>query len=153
MVLKESDGQEKRTDEDTKRKGTNDNWIKAGVEFFNSEPQISVVAAEPWADWSLRPVENTASRSVTVEMRREGEGAAKSLWIYYIIPGNPDGADGARGEKRIPIRKITRAAAAKEGTNVEVFAYAARPADGSKTDDKALDVLIEGWEVKNEEKA
>lgn len=72
--------------------GTN-KWVKTGIEFVHGQANVSTVAADRWADWSLLPLANEEGSSVTVEMAKEKDG---SLWVYVI-----------EGVKRKPIREVT----------------------------------------------
>lgn len=46
-------------------------WIKTGVEFFDGKPNVSTVACDRWADWSLAPLPEASSGKVTVELTRD----------------------------------------------------------------------------------
>lgn len=90
-------------------------WVKTGIEFVNGHANVSTVAADRWADWSLLPLANKGGNSVTVEMVREDDG---SLWIYVI-----------EGVERKLIREVTWVFedAGRNDRECWVGAYAAKP--------------------------
>lgn len=93
-------------------------WVKTGIEFVHGRANVSTVAADRWADWSLLPLANEGGHSVTVEMVREKDG---SLWIYVI-----------EGVERKPIREVTWVFEEAEHNGPKdrecwVGAYAAKP--------------------------
>lgn len=75
--------------------GTKQRWVKAGVEMLDGKTYMSVVAADRWADWSLRP---HGTRSLTLEFERKiKDGKPQSaLWIYIV-----------EGVERTPVREVT----------------------------------------------
>ena len=99
-------------------------WIKAGLESFNSIPQISFVGCDRWADWSLHPLHAPdPHKKVTVELRREGF----ALWAYELV------LDGEGQEvERWPFRECTWPWHNEQQKTVQVAAMTARPADGEK---------------------
>ncbi|EER38436.1 conserved hypothetical protein [Histoplasma capsulatum H143] len=92
-------------------------WVKAGIEFVDDKPYVSVVAKDQWADWSLFPLTpgEGPGASARIEMAREKD---TSLWIYLV-----------EGGERRRIRQITWAFADEERV-AECWAgvYAAKPA-------------------------
>jgi uncharacterized protein len=64
-------------------------WVKAGIEFVHNTPQISVVACDRWADWSLSPLPHAAGGSLTLEFAREvkKEGKLGAALIVYALEG------------------------------------------------------------------
>ncbi|KAL8896818.1 MAG: hypothetical protein Q9207_007522 [Kuettlingeria erythrocarpa] len=118
-------------------------WIKTGVEFFDGKPNISTVACDRWADWSLAPLPDDASEKVTVEVTREVQDGEKTstLWVHYINPST--------GEKR-PLREVAwvfEEEKMKTDLECEIGVYAAKPiADESKPENE-LDVTFEGLSV------
>lgn len=114
-------------------------WLKAGVEFVQGSPRVSVVAAPEWADWSLHG-SGADGGHVTLEAVREDVDAAKgtgsSLFVYVVT-------DGKRAET--PIREVTWAFA-EEG-EVQVGVYAARPTTEGEGDQEALEVTLEDIRV------
>jgi len=100
LVVKKSDGSRQ--------------WIKTGIEWYDETANISTVAADRWADWSLLPLPS-GGQAATVEMER---AADDSLWIYLI-----------EGVKRTPIREVTWVFE-NEDAECWIGAYAARPAEG-----------------------
>lgn len=102
------------------------------------------MATDAWSDWSLVPVTEISGQSgrstphpVTIQVRREQDGLGRSLWIYQLLfdaDGNEVG--------RVPLRECNWVFADEDGVEVEIAAYAARPAEGSGPDD-ALQVQFE----------
>lgn len=93
-------------------------WVKTGIEFVHGRPNISTVAADRWADWSLVPLANEGGNSVTVEMGREVDG---SLWVFVV-----------EGVERRAVREVTWVfedvgGEGREDRECWVGAYAARP--------------------------
>ena len=80
-------------------------WIKTGVELYEGSPQLSTVATDRWADWSIGPLDPApgSSDGVTVEIVREGNENGKSAWVYRRLPATGGGDDGT---KRVPLREI-----------------------------------------------
>lgn len=78
LVIKKKDGSRK--------------WVKTGIEWYEEAANISTVAADRWADWSLLPLPS-GGQAATIEMEH---AADNSLWIYLI-----------EGVKRTPIREVT----------------------------------------------
>ncbi|KAI9793729.1 MAG: hypothetical protein M1816_007624 [Peltula sp. TS41687] len=105
-------------------------WVKAGTELEEGKPQISVVAADRWSDWSLQP---QTSESLTIEFERKANGdkLESSLWIYAV-----------EANERRPIRKITWMF--EEDQEIWIGVYAARPAHGVSD---ALEVNFEGLTI------
>lgn len=56
-------------------------WVKANIEFIHECANVSTVAVNKWANWSLLPLTNENNNSVTVKMVNENDD---SLWIYII---------------------------------------------------------------------
>jgi len=114
-------------------------WIKAGIEFFNSQPFIGHVACEKWADWSLTQAGISKNGNVTIEMERDPEGG--TLWVYAV----------SENGERIPIREVTWVFADEnlsEGKELWVGVYAATPTvEGRKGEEDGLVVGFEGWEL------
>jgi regulation of enolase protein 1 (concanavalin A-like superfamily) len=114
-----------------------------GIEYFNSEPYVSTVCCDRWADWSLvqtglRPSSSSPSSSsteVTIEFERNPlEG---TLWIYVID-----------GEKRVPVREVTWVLSEGDERVAWVGVYAAKPtADEGEAESKELQVNFTGWEL------
>ena len=78
-------------------------WIKTGVELYEGAPQLSTVATDRWADWSIGPLDPApapgSSDGVTIEIVREGDENGKSAWVYRR------GGGGDRS-KKVPLREI-----------------------------------------------
>ncbi|SCE91687.1 hypothetical protein GA0074696_1641 [Micromonospora purpureochromogenes] len=49
------------------------NWVKAGVEVSDGEPQLGAVVTREVSDWSVAPVPDWAGREVTVRVSRDGD--------------------------------------------------------------------------------
>jgi uncharacterized protein len=70
------------------RPGAPTKWLKAGVEFFEGQPRLSVVCCDRWADWSVAALPagpqaeeiRTGARSVTVRAEKVGE----AFWVFYV---------------------------------------------------------------------
>lgn len=102
-------------------------WVKAGIEFAGGRPNVSVVSAREWADWSLNPLP-TSGNSITIELSREDEGKGSALWVYLV-------ENGRRAD--LPIREVTWVFE-QEG-EIEVGLYAARP---TKVDDDDSELVV-----------
>ncbi|KAL5523966.1 hypothetical protein ACEPAG_8139 [Sanghuangporus baumii] len=97
-------------------------WVKAGIELAGGRPNLSVVTAREWADWSLHPLDGD---SVTIQIEREPKGS--SLFVYVV-------KDNQREE--LPVREVTWAFE-QEG-EIEVGVYAARPTKLNERDEDEL---------------
>lgn len=110
------------------RQGTQDKWIKAGIEFFEGKSYTSLAACDSWSDWSVvpLPVDGDESRpKVAVEAERKG----KSLWLYQIVK------NGAAKERR-PLRELNWVFAEEEqGWEVGVGGYVTREMEGEGEND------------------
>ncbi|KAK4194136.1 hypothetical protein QBC40DRAFT_260313 [Triangularia verruculosa] len=99
-------------------------WIKAGIEYYNGTPRLSVVSCDNWADWSVGPLTEDPSGTpwTTVSIQREGDDNGVGFWVYQIL---------STGEK-IPVREICWVYGLDEVDqwDVKVEAMAARPAKG-----------------------
>lgn len=116
-------------------------WIKLGIERTQiGAAQLSCVACDRYADWSLHPLpEEEATSSVTVKWERKSGGDA--LWAYWVTDGD-----------RKPLREVTWALIDEDGKGeVWVGVYAARPAKvGSELHIGFSELAIEdenGWVV------
>ncbi|TQV93689.1 hypothetical protein V2A60_004142 [Cordyceps javanica] len=104
-------------------------WVKTGIELYEGLPRLSTVSCEGWADWSVGPVGDDGAaaadvaagrRSVTVQVRSEGDDNGRSWWVYHVD-----------GETRTPLREICWVADPQyAGWTLEVAALVARPAKG-----------------------
>lgn len=54
-------------------RGGEDDWIKAGVEFSDGQPQLGAVVTHRTSDWSLAPVPRWVGRRVTIRASRSGD--------------------------------------------------------------------------------
>lgn len=112
-------------------------WIKAGLEFYNSSPRISVVACDAWADWSVAPLAGASTETVTVEVVVEHDHHGSSIWIYQVVEGS--------GE-RVPLREVCWVTGPDvEDWSLGVAAFGARPATGEE--EEKLEVKFGNWDV------
>lgn len=100
----------------------NTRWVKTGIEFLDGVPNVSTVAKDKWADWSLRPVLSQSTDSTTVEVESASDG---SLWVWLVA------ADG----KKAPLREVTWWGDLDEDVECWVGVYAAKPAPHGEKDD------------------
>jgi regulation of enolase protein 1 (concanavalin A-like superfamily) len=89
-------------------------WVKTGIEYLESRPNVSTVATDRWSDWSLRPMPGGSDVGMTIEIVSEDDG---SLWVYLV-----------EAEKRIPIREVTWWADVDKEAECWIGVYAAKPA-------------------------
>ncbi|KAL8701339.1 MAG: hypothetical protein Q9201_004958 [Fulgogasparrea decipioides] len=114
-------------------------WIKTGVEHFESRANISTVACDRWADWSLVPLPEESLGKVAVEMTREVRNDEKTstLWVHSV--------DTSTGEKRA-LREVTWVFEDEKmqgDQECEVGVYAAKPNADESDPGKELDVTFE----------
>jgi len=108
-------------------------WIKTGVEFYNGVPKVGTVACDTWADWSLAPVQGKEDW-VTFSVEASGDELGHSIWVYQVV-----------GEEKVPIREVCWVFGNElVEWDVNVAAYAARPAKGTKEE---LAVQFKGFTV------
>lgn len=126
-----------------RKKGQQDRWFKAGIEYYMDRPYLASVACYAWADWALVPPTGSAEKP-TIEVRREGDELGSSLWLYELILGE----DGSVS-KRVPLREVTWMFAEEDGWTLEVSAMACRPAkaDAVPGGDKNLKVHFSDAQV------
>lgn len=114
-------------------------WIKAGVEFFASQPRLSVVCCDNWADWSVAPIPAAHAQGVvegktpvTVELEVDDV----TVWIYARVDGG----------ERIPLREIAWVFGDEggKGWEVEIGALVARPNEEVKGE---LEATFEKFDV------
>jgi uncharacterized protein len=105
-------------------------WLKTGVEFYLGRPQLSTVACDSWADWSVMPLPTNVGEGDTVEILVEREGP--SIWVYYV----PKEGD------KVPLREVTwvfgDAKGDIDGWTISVGEYVARPEKDVKTEGEEL---------------
>ena len=124
----------------SKSSSTQKRWVKAGIEFYNNKPCMSVVAADEWADWSLLPLtgSDASKGKMTVEIEREQEPNGDwgtVLRVLQILDG---------GEKT-PIREVTWAFHdVDEQEEMWVGMFAAKP---TKDIRESLTVHLQDFEV------
>lgn len=116
-------------------------WVKTGIELYEGLPRLSTVSCDNWADWSVGPVGAaediaTGGRSVTVQVRSEGDENGRSWWVYHVD-----------GETRTPLREICWVADAQYADwKLEVAALVARPAkDGEEELEAKFEAFTVGW--------
>ena len=90
-------------------------WVKAGTEMVDGTPQISVVVADRWADWSMQP-QTSESLTVLFERKVKGDGGLETALGVSVVSN-----DG----KVMPIRKVTWMF--EEDQEIWIGVYAARP--------------------------
>ncbi|KAI9645427.1 hypothetical protein NHQ30_006166 [Ciborinia camelliae] len=117
--------------------GSQDRWLKTGVEFYNGKPFVSTVGCDRFSDWSIYPTDLDASKDVevTVEVRKEGDENGKALWVYWLRDG-----------ERIPIREVGWFFADEEW-NIGVGAMACRPAKEQAVNGESLEVKFWDFEL------
>lgn len=49
------------------------NWIKAGIEFADGQPQLGAVVTREFSDWSVAPVSEWMGKEVHVRVSRSGD--------------------------------------------------------------------------------
>lgn len=113
-------------------------WIKTGLEFYNGVPQLSTVACDRFADWSITPLAAIGSTTepISLLVERDESEHGVSIWVFYLPPG---------GGKKVDLREICWFYAEEDGEwDLEVAAFAARPAEETreelKVDFSGLDV-------------
>ncbi|KAI0128846.1 hypothetical protein BJ170DRAFT_348642 [Xylariales sp. AK1849] len=76
---------------------TAEKWVKTGIEFYKDQPQLSTVACDRYADWSVSALGSAvdSAKGVTLEVVREGDEHGKSAWVYQLDLG-----------KKLPLREI-----------------------------------------------
>lgn len=122
-----------------KKSNTQKRWVKAGIEFYQNKPCMSVVAADEWADWSLLPMPevNETQGRMTVEMEREVENGRYGSVLRVLLVSN-------QGDK-MPIREITWAFHdLDEDEEMWVGIYAAKP---TKDGRQELEVKLEEFVI------
>ncbi|KAL8826619.1 MAG: hypothetical protein Q9170_007334 [Blastenia crenularia] len=114
-------------------------WIKTGIEFFDGRPNVSTVACDRWADWSLAPLPEGAAEKVTVELIREVQDGKKTstLWVNAIDPST--------GEKR-PLREVSWVFG-EDNLDCEIGVYAAKPIQDENNPSQELEVMFDGLTV------
>lgn len=113
-------------------------WIKTGLEFYNGTPQLSTVACDRYADWSVTPLAAVGSTTdpISLLVERDESELGVSIWVYYLPPGS--------GEK-VPLREVCWFYAEEGGEwDCEVAAFAARPEAKAKDE---LKVEFSGLDV------
>ncbi|MGW1061975.1 DUF1349 domain-containing protein [Micromonospora rubida] len=73
------------------------NWVKAGVEVSDGQPQVGAVVTREFSDWSVAPVPDWSGRDVTVRVSRGGDAltvrarAGGEPWrLVRVAPLAPD---------------------------------------------------------------
>lgn len=131
-----------------------DKWIKTGIEFYQSQPQLSTVATDVWADWSVTPLRSAAGDApdaeewTTILVEKSGDEHGRSIWVYRVVLDEETGKE----KSRTALREICWVYGLEDLENweLEVVAMAARPEKNVKDGEgeKELVVKVKGWEVK-----
>ena len=121
-------------------------WVKTGIEYFEGKPNISTVACDRYADWSLAPLPEKSGGQVVIEMSREvaGDEKTSTLWVHSV--------DTSTGEKR-PLREVAwvfEEDSLQRDSECEVGVYAAKPIKDEADQENELEVrfenlVIEEW--------
>ena len=122
------------------QKGGKSKWIKTGIEFYNGAPNVSTVACDRWADWSLSPLPEGDATGVTMGMEREVlDEEATSVLVVYVMDG---------GKKR-HVREITWVFEDAEESERECWVGVLGGKPTRDMDDKEanLEVLFKGLEI------
>ncbi|KAK3955754.1 hypothetical protein QBC32DRAFT_204498, partial [Pseudoneurospora amorphoporcata] len=122
-------------------------WIKTGIEFYQSAPQLSTVATDNWADWSVTPL-TSPTEWTTILVEKSGDEHGQSIWVYRIVVDEETGEE----KERTALREIcwVYGLEKQEEWELEVVAMAARPEKNVKGNEELV-VKAKGWEVKWEE--
>ncbi|KAK0726464.1 hypothetical protein B0T21DRAFT_293027 [Apiosordaria backusii] len=114
-------------------------WIKAGIEYYNSTPRLSVVSCDNWADWSVAPLADDPPSTLwtTISIEKGGDENGISLWVYQVLSS----------AEKVPVREICWVYGLDDldKWTVEVGAMAARPAKGDLGE---LEVEVKDMEIK-----
>lgn len=113
-------------------------WIKTGLEYYNGVAQLSTVACDRFADWSITPLAAVGSTTEPISLRidRDESEHGVSIWIFYLPPG---------GAEKVALREICWFYAEEAGEwDLEVSAFAARPIETTKEE---LKVEFSGLDV------
>ncbi|KAJ0123650.1 hypothetical protein J7T55_012116 [Diaporthe amygdali] len=105
-------------------------WIKTGIEYENNAFFASVVAANPYADWSLAPI---GVSKATFDMEKK-HGA---LWIFVTTPGG----------QRIPLRELTWVFEEDDDREVWIGVAACMPKGDASGNGGKLSVHFEDFKV------
>ncbi|KAH9903645.1 hypothetical protein F4778DRAFT_92570 [Xylariomycetidae sp. FL2044] len=146
-------------------------WIKTGVEFYESQPRLSTVSCERFADWSLGEAvidvdvdviegkKGGKRGGVTIEVRREGDDDEHgvSLWVYRVLLD-----EEGEVRERIPLREICWVFSVRGGKGegkgeeekkedwvLDVSPLVARPEKKKKKDSAGL-LEVEFWDFRVE---
>lgn len=121
-------------------------WVKTGIEFFEGRPNLSTVACDRWADWSLAPLPESDHGKVTIELSREVTKGEKTttLWVHSV--------DASTGQKRA-LREVSwvfEDGSLQQETECEIGVYSAKPIKEESDEKKELevkfeDLVIEEW--------
>ena len=116
-------------------------WVKAGVEFYEGKLNISIIAADLWADWNLLPLSETAIKQneVSIEFEREQkeDGSYGMVLKAYVNRYN--------GGEKTMIREVTWVFHEQdEEDEMWIGVYAARPIQDER---EALVVTMKNIEI------
>ena len=117
-------------------------WIKTGIEFYNGTPNVSTVACDRWADWSLSPLPEGNTKGVTIGMEREVlDGKVTSVLVVYVMEGN----------KKRHVREITWAfeGAVENERECWVGVLVGKPTKDMNDGEANLEVRFEGLDIES----
>ncbi|MCJ1351652.1 MAG: hypothetical protein MMC33_001636 [Icmadophila ericetorum] len=126
-------------------------WIKTGVEFMDGKTNLSTVASDRWADWSLTPLPATyrsagGPGAITIEMERyviDGE-PIDTLAIYVVH--EPE--DDSQPNERQLMREVTWVFEPGQLENqCWVGVMAAKPTKDDDDPERALEVTFSKFEI------
>lgn len=104
-------------------------WIKAGVEFADSNPQLGAVVTDGSSDWSVAPVPSWSGRKVTVRASRSKDAVTirarvddEPFRLVRLAPFDADAVVSAGPFCCAPTRS---------GLDVRFLSWVVTPADSS----------------------
>jgi regulation of enolase protein 1 (concanavalin A-like superfamily) len=126
------------------KKAGHPRWVKAGIEVKDGAANISVVARETWADWSLTPTRSD----------HHGGGQAENIsmaTIEFEKSGNSLKVNVHEGLTRRMVRQVQWVFDGAE-EDIWVGVYSARPDPLKEADGKELEVHFSNFEITEEDK-
>lgn len=120
-------------------------WIKTGIEFENSAPQLGTVATYAFSDWSLSPIVPKGATSSRFTFER----STTEAWVYSVeVEGNA--SNGTETAERYPLREVTWAFLEERGeedAEIWVGLYAAKPTYSEGDSAEGLTVEFSDLEI------